>query len=149
MTVTNPGHAPVRHGDALLQPGRARFQPGRAPFRPDYAPIVVSERIALDRARDRAAEPVAVVMTMGALHAGHVALLRQARARAATVITTIFVNPLQFGPNEDFSRYPRTLSEDLARCADEQVFVPAVAARRCCSRWSPLIRSRSLQWRRC
>jgi pantoate--beta-alanine ligase len=62
-------------------------------------------------------------MTMGALHGGHAALLRQARARAATVIVTIFVNPLQFGPNEDFDRYPRTLETDLELCAREDVDV--------------------------
>ncbi|MDQ1646856.1 MAG: pantoate--beta-alanine ligase [Cryptosporangiaceae bacterium] len=71
---------------------------------------------------------VAVVMTMGALHEGHAALLRQARLRAETVIVTIFVNPLQFGPSEDFGRYPRTLDADLAICEREQadiVFAPS------------------------
>ncbi|GAA1880150.1 pantoate--beta-alanine ligase [Asanoa iriomotensis] len=66
----------------------------------------------------RAALPgrVAVVMTMGALHAGHEALLRAARADADSVVATIFVNPLQFGPNEDFDRYPRTMDADLEMC---------------------------------
>jgi pantoate--beta-alanine ligase len=64
-----------------------------------------------------------LVMTMGALHPGHATLLRQARLRCATVIATIFVNPLQFGPGEDFDRYPRTLDEDLAVCEREQVDV--------------------------
>jgi pantoate--beta-alanine ligase len=95
------------------------------------SPVVISSRDDLARERDRAEGPVAVVMTMGALHAGHAALLRQARLRAATVIATIFVNPLQFAPHEDFDRYPRTLDSDLAICAAEQVdlvFAPAPAA---------------------
>ncbi|GAA2604730.1 pantoate--beta-alanine ligase [Dactylosporangium fulvum] len=75
---------------------------------------VVGTREELKAARDAAAGTVAVVMTMGALHEGHAALLRTARAEADTVLLTIFVNPLQFGPNEDFDRYPRTLDTDLA-----------------------------------
>ena len=64
---------------------------------------------------------VAVVMTMGALHDGHVALLRAARAQADAVVLTVFVNPLQFGPGEDLDRYPRTLEADLALAAAEGV----------------------------
>jgi pantoate--beta-alanine ligase len=66
---------------------------------------------------------VAVVMTMGALHAGHRELMRVARERAAVVVVTIFVNPLQFGPNEDFDKYPRTLAADVEACRAEGVDV--------------------------
>jgi pantoate--beta-alanine ligase len=57
-----------------------------------------------------------VVMTMGALHEGHLELLKTARSQCDLLIATVFVNPLQFGPNEDFDRYPRTLDEDLKTC---------------------------------
>jgi pantoate--beta-alanine ligase len=59
---------------------------------------------------------VGVVMTMGALHEGHEALIAAAKAKAEHVIVTIFVNPLQFGPNEDFDLYPRTFDADAAIC---------------------------------
>ncbi|QRG05329.1 pantoate--beta-alanine ligase [Xanthobacter dioxanivorans] len=61
---------------------------------------------------------VALVPTMGALHAGHVALAEKAREIAQRTVVSIFVNPTQFAPHEDFSRYPRTLEEDLFKLAD-------------------------------
>ncbi len=72
---------------------------------------------------------VALVPTMGALHEGHASLLREARGRGDAVVTSVFVNPLQFAPGEDLDRYPRTLDEDLAICEREGVdlvFAPAV-----------------------
>jgi pantoate--beta-alanine ligase len=66
---------------------------------------------------------VGVVMTMGALHEGHATLIRRARAREQHVIVTIFLNPLQFGPREDLSRYPRMVDADLEICRREGVDV--------------------------
>ena len=91
--------------------------------------IVATNRAELADARAKMSGTVAVVMTMGALHDGHEALIRAARERADEVLVTIFVNPLQFGPNEDFGRYPRTLDADLAICARngvDVVFAPSV-----------------------
>lgn len=78
--------------------------------------IVAGTRADLAAARDSMVGRVGVVLTMGALHEGHAALLDAARSGAEHVVVTIFVNPLQFGPHEDFDRYPRTLEDDLQMC---------------------------------
>lgn len=71
----------------------------------------------------RAGRRIGVVPTMGALHAGHQSLMKFARAECDVVVVTIFVNPLQFGPKEDFDRYPRPLERDLNACRAEGVDV--------------------------
>jgi pantoate--beta-alanine ligase len=73
--------------------------------------------------------PVGFVPTMGALHAGHNALVERARAECASVIASVFVNPLQFGPGEDFARYPRAFESDceqLEALGVQLVFAPTV-----------------------
>ncbi len=65
----------------------------------------------------RAGEAVALVPTMGALHEGHLSLVRLGRSRARRTVTSIFVNPAQFAPTEDFDKYPRTFEDDLAKLA--------------------------------
>jgi len=90
---------------------------------------LITTKAGLDAARKAMPGTVAVVMTMGALHDGHRELMRAARAHADRLIVTIFVNPLQFGPDEDFDRYPRTPEKDLEVCRAERadaVFAPSV-----------------------
>ncbi|WP_436164127.1 pantoate--beta-alanine ligase [Bosea sp. LjRoot9] len=95
--------------------------------------IAVFETVAAMRAKvaawHAAGEKVALVPTMGALHQGHIALVKEAQRHARRVITTIFVNPTQFAPHEDFKKYPRTFDQDCAMLAEAQadaVFFPQV-----------------------
>src|SRR5215475_3787202 len=87
-------------------------------------PTVLRTLTALDRvvAQKRGArQMLALVPTMGALHAGHLALVRRAKRRAKRVMVSIFVNPTQFAPQEDLATYPRTFEADLAALAEENV----------------------------
>jgi pantoate--beta-alanine ligase len=90
---------------------------------------VIASIHALDERLSEAGR-IAFVPTMGNLHEGHLELVRLARAHGDTVVVSIFVNPLQFGPNEDYHRYPRTLAEDctkLEAIGCDVVFAPTVA----------------------
>lgn len=91
-------------------------------------PVVVSTEGPLRQATAaarQAGKQIGFVPTMGALHAGHVSLIEAARAANGFVVVSIFVNPTQFGPNEDFTRYPRPLERDLGLCVGvDLVFAP-------------------------
>ena len=89
----------------------------------------VTDVRAVVAAAKRAGQAVGFVPTMGALHAGHVSLIERASAECGFVAVSIFVNPTQFGPNEDFHRYPRPRERDLELCANagaDLVFYPSV-----------------------
>ncbi len=81
-------------------------------------------------AQKRLGRVVGLVPTMGNLHEGHLSLIREARRRCDAVVVSLFVNPTQFGPNEDYEAYPRTEAQDLALCEAEgadAVFLPSAA----------------------
>ena len=102
-------------------------------------------RMQVDAAR-RSGHVVGLVPTMGALHAGHLSLMRRAREEVGFVVVSVFVNPLQFGPHEDFSAYPRVWDTDLATWKSIWYFVRLLPtsippARVPVSMWQGLVRS--------
>src|SRR5450830_490337 len=99
--------------------------------RPTIARTVPSLRRAMQPYRE-AGERVAVVPTMGALHRGHLALVRAAQRRARRVVVSIFVNPTQFAPHEDLGSYPRRFATDIAALTEAKadlVWAPAAEVR--------------------
>jgi pantoate--beta-alanine ligase len=96
-------------------------------------PVLARTRLGMTAGRKLLSYPIVLVPTMGALHDGHIALLRRARELSqpnGSVVVSVFVNPLQFGAGEDLDRYPRDLDADMAICEREGaalVFAPGVA----------------------
>ncbi len=89
----------------------------------------VQEMMALSDAFRREGLRIGFVPTMGYLHQGHISLVRESAARCDVTVVSIFVNPVQFGPNEDFSRYPRAIERDCQLCREAGVsvaFIPPV-----------------------
>jgi len=90
----------------------------------------IAEMQSISRERRMRGSVIGFVPTMGALHEGHLSLVRHARCECGTVVASIFVNPLQFGPSEDFAKYPRTFEADCRSLKSEGVdvlFAPDVA----------------------
>jgi pantoate--beta-alanine ligase len=100
----------------------------------------------------REGKTVGLVPTMGALHAGHGSLIQKARAECGYVVVSIFVNPTQFGPTEDFNKYPRTLDEDMRLCESmgaDCIFAPSAEEmypQLCVAQPPSAVRLTSLTW---
>jgi pantoate--beta-alanine ligase len=98
-----------------------------SPASPQLVTTIAALRETLDAVR-RSGKKIGLIPTMGALHEGHLSLVEAARQECDFTVVSIFVNPTQFGPQEDFSKYPRTLDADmaaLAQCQTDLVFAPA------------------------
>ena len=101
-----------------------------SPTRLNVSMKVIETIAEMRQLRLKLTEPVGLVPTMGYLHEGHIALVRQARKENSSVVVSIFVNPTQFGPQEDFKQYPRNPQRDLALLEEEKtdiVFMPSTA----------------------
>lgn len=98
---------------------------GTRPRAPQPAPRIMKVIHSIPELRDHllGQNRIAFVPTMGNLHEGHLSLMRVARQHGDPVVASIFVNPLQFGPNEDFAAYPRTLAADIEKLQNENVYV--------------------------
>jgi pantoate--beta-alanine ligase len=97
---------------------------------PPVVETIADLRARIANWREDEAARIGLVPTMGALHEGHLSLVREAKAQTGRVVVSIFVNPTQFAPHEDFDRYPRNTADDLAKLATtgaDLVFAPGVA----------------------
>src|SRR5439155_246371 len=120
----------IRSRSDPASPGSARMRRGRV-ARPMHEITKLPEMRAWSRAERAKGRRIGVVPTMGSLHEGHLRLVDRARDRADRVVLSLFVNPLQFGPQEDFVRYPRNLARDRGLAAQREVdclFAPDTAA---------------------
>lgn len=120
-------HAGMRGGEGMSATGTKEGDTAR---RPTLVTTAAELRAAVQAAR-AAGQRIGLVPTMGALHAGHLSLARASQAECGYTVVTVFVNPTQFGPHEDFQKYPRTLEADLDALAPtgaEVVFAPSAAA---------------------
>lgn len=86
-----------------------------------YLPVIIAKTIEECRAARKKLGRLALVPTMGALHEGHLSLMMLARAHAPKVAVSIFVNPTQFGPREDYTKYPRPIEADLEKCQQADI----------------------------
>jgi pantoate--beta-alanine ligase len=112
-----------RTGVLRFDPDAAAAAPTRACARNPHPIMKVISSIQELRDQLRGQNRTAFVPTMGNLHEGHLSLMRLARQHGDPVVASIFVNRLQFGPNEDFDKYPRTLQDDIEKLQNENVYV--------------------------